>query len=339
MQRKVQRVLAFVGVAALTVAAAACGGDSSDGSSASSDTATTIAPLGSDAPVSDPPATAERIVALDETAALSLLTLGIEPTIVLTTLSSEMFVPIAESLALETAPFSVAEPALEYLASLDADRIVAMGNPFVLGRLRDFEAIAPVTLIAVDGTWQDQLSKLADSFGVADRAVHLIGRVEEGLDELTAALAADGAAGSSVSVLTAQGDMVIATTGNSPSGSVLSALGFTRPAAQAEGSKGLPYVPLTLETLDAHDADALILPSGSLFSSAPITSSPLYPTLGAVKHGHVVEVAAEPWIVGGSAFATWWIAADLEAVFVADTTPATAADSAARWNQFTALTA
>lgn len=204
------------------------------------------------------PVSTERIVALDETAALNLLTLGIEPTVVLTSLSSDLFVPIAD--------------------------------------------------------------------------------VEAAIDELADALASDDDAGASISVMTVRGDMTIAATGNSPAGSVLTTLGFTRPAPQAQSGTGLPFTPLTLETLGEHDADVVVLPSGSLFSTDVITSSPLFPTLGAVARDRVYEVAAEPWIVGGSAFAAWWIADDLGQMFLDHELPAAASDAAERWQEFTALT-
>lgn len=283
------------------------------------------------------PVSTERIVALDETAALNLLTLGIEPTVVLTSLSSDLFLPIADELGLTIEPFLIAEPSMEFLAGLAPDRIVALGNPFVVGRLGEYQAIAPVTVVPVDGTWQEQVSALAADFDLADRADGLIADVEAAIDELADALASDDDAGASISVMTVRGDMTIAATGNSPAGSVLTTLGFTRPAPQAQSGTGLPFTPLTLETLGEHDADVVVLPSGSLFSTDVITSSPLFPTLGAVARDRVYEVAAEPWIVGGSAFAAWWIADDLGQMFLDHELPAAAADAAERWQEFTAL--
>ncbi len=283
------------------------------------------------------PVPAERIVALDETAALNLLTLGIEPTIVLTSLSSDMFVPIADALDLATEPFMIAEPSMEFLAGLEPDRIVALGNPFVTGRLGEYEAIAPVTVVPVDGTWEEQVTALAADFDVEDRARDVIAAVDTSIEELADAVTDDDI-GASISVVTARGDMTIAATGNSPAGDVLTAAGFTRPAPQAASGTGLPFTPLTLETLGDHDADVLMLPSGSLFATEAITSSPLYPRLGAVTSGRVYEVAAEPWVVGGSAFAAWWIASDLARVFLDGEVPAAPTDAALRWQEFIALT-
>jgi len=353
------RFAALVVTSAL-VALGACGGDddAADATTAApaptSTAATTVpvttaAPATTAPPATEPPATTaaptttepvttERIVALDETAALNLLTLGIEPAIVLTSLSSDMFVPIAESLGLETAPFMIAEPSMEYVAGLSPDRIVALGNPFVTGRLADYQAIAPVTVVPVDGSWEDQVTGLAAEFGVEDRAAALIGAVDTTITDLAAELGASDDAGASISVLTVRGDMTIAATGNSPAGSVLDAVGFTRPAPQVASGTGLPFTPLTLETLGDHDADVLMLAAGSLFSTEVISESPLFPTLAAVASGRVHEVAAEPWIVGGSAFATWWIASDLRATFLDGGQPATADDAPARWQEFAALT-
>lgn len=288
------------------------------------------------APTADPaPAGGERIVALDESAALNLLTLGIEPAITLTSLSSDLFTPIAEALGLETADYSVAAPSMEYLATLQPDRIVALANPFVTSRLADYEAIAPTTVIPVDGAWPEQVGALGAELGREEAAAEIVATVEADLAAVAADLDAAGRAGTSVSVITARGEMVIAATGAGPAGQVLSALGLTRPAAQDAGGEGLPFVPVSLETLADHDADVLALATGSLFDPAPIRESALYPTLSAVTAGSAYEVVAEPWIVGGSAFAAWWVGRDVAQVLLDGAAPATPADAAARWGEFT----
>ena len=155
-----------------------------DDTLATSDTDATsaTAPEGSAATptITSPPVapdkSAEKIVVHDETAALNMLTIGVRPDITLTSLSSEVFVPIAEELGLETAEFTVAEPNIEFLAALEPDRIIALGNPFVVSRLEVYETIAPTTVIPVEGDWQTQVTVLGEALGVQDEVREVITR-------------------------------------------------------------------------------------------------------------------------------------------------------------------
>ncbi len=336
---------------ALAIGAAACGGDTSDGDASgtatsppsSVETATTTETSSTTSETADSIADAaddqvhdETVVALDESAALNLISLGIIPDMTLTTLSSELFVPIAESMGLATSDFSIVQPSFEYLVSLKPDRIVALENPFVTNRLDSYTSIAPVVLIPVEASWQAQVAELGSAFDRDDAALEVIARVETKIDEIRDHLNTSGQSDLTVSVMTARGEMAIAATADGPAGAVLEALEIGRPAAQMVQSSELPFVNVPLETMGDHDADIIILGTGAddLFNSEWIRSAAVFPSLSAVAEGAVYDVAAEPWIVGGSAFGAWWIASDIDAIVTDTTTPAPPAKALDRWNAF-----
>jgi iron complex transport system substrate-binding protein len=276
----------------------------------------------------------ETLVALDENAALNLLSLGIEPDLVLTSLESATFAVLADELGLETAEFVVAEPSFEYLATLEADRFVALANPFIVERAAEYEAIAPLVTAPLVATWQDQVGSFADAFALPETGASLIASVEGDIAATATEIAAADGGGQTVSLLSARVGTILAAAPESPSASVLAAVGLAQPAAQGGAdSGGLPFIPLSGEQLADHDADHLLLGAGEVFDLTPLTSSPLYAALDAVGRGDVDEVVGEIWLVGGSAFAAWWMAEDLRSI-VAGEPAGTATDVVARWSSF-----
>jgi iron complex transport system substrate-binding protein len=288
-----------------------------------------------------------RVVALDELTALGLISIGVFPDVVLTTLGSETFPLLVGELdalaaaatpasgAIEVVPFTIAEPSLEQLAGLGAEVLVGVANPNITGRIADYEAIAPIVLTPLEATWQEQLLVLADEFGVRPRAARVIDALAERTASVADTIEATDA-GVGISVLTARVGTVIAVNASGAVGALLADVGATRPAAQEiEGAPGIPFVPVDPEQLAQHDADIVLLPTGEVFDITPITDSPLFASLSAVGAGSVYEVVGDHWVLGGSAFGTWWMLADLDSI-IGGGEPATIDGAVARWSEFLA---
>ncbi|MEM7143371.1 MAG: ABC transporter substrate-binding protein, partial [Actinomycetota bacterium] len=297
--------------------------------------ATTVAPTTAAPETTAPEADERTIIALDEQAALHLLSLGITPTTVLTTLSSEVFAALNGQLGIDTVEFIIAEPSFELLASLSPDLLVGIANPFLVQRADEYEAIAPLAVAPLDGTWQEQLRAIAGDVDAAERADAVIAAIEDvqfGANEI---LGDAGATGTSVSVMTVRLGNVLAVTSGGATGRVLTDAGLARPDAQAvEGSPGIPFVPVAEENLGDHDADLVLVASGGAFDLQPLLDSPIYAQLDAVERGDTYEVVGDAWVLGGTALATYWVLTDLVRLLVDDRPPATLDDAAEQWADF-----
>lgn len=289
-------------------------------------------------PVTTEPADDRRVVALDELTALSLVSIGVTPDIVLTTLDSEAFAAVSDTIDAEVVDFDVAEPSIEQLASFEADLLVGLANPNISNRVADYEAVAPTVLAPLEATWQEQLQVLAAEFDATERADAVITTVAERTADVASSVDAE-APGLSVSVLTGRVGAVLAVNASGAVGTLLSEVGVTRPEPQlAPGAPGIPFVPVAGEQLTAHDADVLLLAVGEVFDVSPITGSPLYSGMDAVASGAVHEVVGDHWVLGGSGFASWWMLADVEALLAGDE-PATIDETSAQWAEFLEATA
>ncbi|MEM9746704.1 MAG: ABC transporter substrate-binding protein [Actinomycetota bacterium] len=373
--RPTRRRAVLAGLLAFSIGVSACGSDETDQSgtpetSPATDATTEATDAPADTPVDTPadttpetesppstdaPTTAteapddaddpadevveERaIVALDEQVAIQLLSVGIRPTMVLTTLSSEVFAALNADEGLETVDFIIAEPSFEVIAGLAPDVLVGIASPFITDRTDEYEAIAPLILAPLDATWQEQLELIADEFGVTDRAASVIGAVDALTAETAATIDGAGGAGTSVSVLTVRLGNTLAVTAGGATGQVLADAGLTRPEPQlASGAPGVPFVPVSEENLVDHDADIVVTASGAVFDLQPLLESPVYGQLSAVQGGTSFEVVGDLWVLGGTGLATAWVLEDLRALLVDGGTPATLDDTVDRWAEFLAL--
>ncbi|MEM9514189.1 MAG: ABC transporter substrate-binding protein [Actinomycetota bacterium] len=358
------RMLAIGATCAVVLALAACGDDDDTASSTSAQSPTTVAatapstseapttsatptsaPPDTDVPTTAAPTTTEAIaddrtiVALDEQTAFALLSIGVTPAHVLTTLNSETFAALNSDLGIPTTEFVIAEPSFEVVAGLDPDLLVGIENPFLVERASEYEQIAPLVTTPLDASWEEQLQVLAVDFEATDRAASVIAAVDAFEADTAQALADQGAAGSSVSVMTVRLGNILAVNASGATGEILTAVDLTRPAAQlAEGPPGIPFVPVSPETVGEHDADLLVLGQGVNFDVAPLVDSPIYGQLGAVQNGAVADVVGDAWILGGTGFATYWVLQDLVDILVDGGAPAGFDDTSARWTSFLELT-
>ncbi|MEM9464952.1 MAG: ABC transporter substrate-binding protein [Actinomycetota bacterium] len=362
----------------LALGASACGGGDDDaGSASSSDTATesasssssasTAATEAEDEPADDEPADGSAedddpdvveddpepaepedeaepaddgrmIVTLDETAAFALLSLGIEPDMVLTTLTSEPFAAINAELGVPTTDFVIAEPSFEILAGLAPDLIVGIGSPFVTQSVAEYEQIAPTFVIPVDLGWQDQLRALAEEMDTVDRAEAVIAAVDGLQTDVAAQIAAAGADGTTVSLLTVRVGNVLAADSAGSTGSILAAVGLDRPETQqAAGPDGVPFIFLSDEQVPLQDADLLLLGEAEIFDLTPLLESPVYDQLSAVQNDSVHRVVGDPWMLGGTGLATYWVLNDLLGLLVTGEPVATLDSATEVWAGFLEL--
>lgn len=290
-----------------------------------------------DAAAADPADDGRTIVALDETAATGLLSLGIWPDHVLTTLTQETFAAINTDLGIPTTEFMIAEPSFEVLAGLAPDLIVSIASPFVVEIVDQYEQIAPTVVIPIDVSWQEQLTFLAEGVG-SDRAPAVIDAVDAFEADTTAAIAAAGADGTTVSLLTVRIGNVIAADAEGSAGSLIAAAGLSRPEAQqVAGPNGTPFLFLSEEVIGDHDADVLLLAEGVIFDLQPLLDSPVYAGFESVQNDAVQRVVADAWLVGGTGFAAFWALSDMQAIFAEGGSGATLADTADRWAAFLEL--
>ncbi|MEM8708773.1 MAG: ABC transporter substrate-binding protein [Actinomycetota bacterium] len=349
-RRRAARTLALAVVACLL--AAGCGSDApEDDATSGSTTVTDPTTPTTTAPPTTTVAEAEAeteteaeadarptIVALDETVAVAMLSLGIEPDHVLTTLSSETFAVLNKQLAIPTTDFVIAEPSFELLAGLRPELIVGIASPFVTQSIDEYERLAPTVVVPIDLSWQEQLRSLAADLDAGTRAEQVIRAIDELQGATTDALADAGATGRSVSLLTVRVGNVLAADGTGSSGSLLTAVGLDRPATQREpGPNGVPFLFLSNEAVAEQNADVLLLAEATVFDLEPLLDSPVYAELPVVQAGAVHRVVGDAWMVGGTGFAAFWLLQDLEAIFVDDDPVGTLADTPARWRAFLEL--
>ncbi len=299
-----------------------------------SEVSTTAAPTTTEAVADD-----RTIVALDEQTAFALLSIGVTPDHVLTTLNSETFAALNADLGIPTTEFVIAEPSFEVVAGLSPDLLVGVENPFLVERASEYEQIAPLVTVPLDASWEEQLQALAADFDADDQAAAVIAAVDGFAAQTAQALADAGAAGPSVSVMTVRLGNILAITASGATGEILSGVGLTRPAPQlAEGPPGIPFVQVSPETIGEHDADLLVLAQGVNFDLAPLVDSPIYGQLAAVQNDAVAEAVGDTWVLGGTGFATYWVLQDLVDILVDGGAPAGFDDTSARWASFLELT-
>ncbi|MEM9518994.1 MAG: ABC transporter substrate-binding protein [Actinomycetota bacterium] len=326
-------------LAALLLVVSACAGSDDDtatpGDAEPASTQASADGADTDAGDTDARNDGRTIIALDETAAIGMLTLGITPDTVLTTLTSETFAAINADLGIATTDFVIAEPSFELLAGLTPDLIVGIGSPFVTQSVDEYEQIAPTTVIPIDVSWQEQLTVLADALDATERADAVIRAVDTYANETADAIADAGQAGTSVSLLTVRVGNVLAADGAGSTGSLLAAAGLTRPAPQqAAGPGGTPFLFISEETVVEHDADVILLAEAAVFDLQPLLDSPVYAQLGAVQSGDVHIVVGDAWMVGGTGFAAYWALSDMQTIFVDGAPVATLDDTPQRWAAF-----
>jgi iron complex transport system substrate-binding protein len=272
------------------------------------------------------------VVALDDFAALAALAVGVTPDLAFDAFGYESTRAVLADVGVATAPYG-AEVNLERVVAARPDVIVGVSLPTTAAVEEQLDAVAPTTVVDYTATWEEQLDQVAAALGREQEAAALTARLREDTAALAADLEAAGLRGAVVSVL---GDNQgwFAPPSGSGVGSVLTAVGLARPAAQeAATDPTSPFVTFSPERLTDHDGDQLFLFGGGPYTTGAMEGSPLFGQLRAVQEGAVHEVSGEVWL-STSPFGVDWVLRDLRATLLEGAPAATAADAAARYRAF-----
>jgi iron complex transport system substrate-binding protein len=303
-----------VGLLSLSILAAACGDESNAGDTT-------------------PPTESRRVVALDEFAGLAALSVGIEPVQIDTVFGYATASEVFDHLGVATGTAGRDGVDLEAVAALTPTEIIGVSIPTTASAESNLDEIAPTTVIEYTATWQDQLRTVGEALGRVDEAEEVIARVEASVATLKTDLTSAGLDGTSVSILGYR-DGLFALSRTGTVGSLLDQLGLGRPAPQDIDTEPTnPFVPMSAEQLTDHDADVVIVLSGTAYPTEALTASPLWNTLHAVKTDSIALVAAEPWF-SANAYGVSWIVDDLRAVLLGEGDVGTDADAVERWTTF-----
>lgn len=279
------------------------------------------------------------IVALDEPAALNMLSIGITPDVVFDSWRTTVPRAILEAAGIEIATTSSFYPELEEVAAFEPDLIVGTAAEGFTESGPTYATIAPlIGALYNEADGGQIIEAYGEYFDRADDAA----RVSDALDTLaeeTAATQPDG--GTSISVLMswAQDNMPLYMDAANSLHGTIDVAGFTRPPLQdevpAEGSAFGGWTVFSPEQLPAQDADVLAIAVAAQYNLEGITEMPLYPSLTAVTSERSLVVDGDLWS-GGAAFYTYWALRDLATIATGDDTPGTVDDGTDRWNDYLA---
>lgn len=275
------------------------------------------------------------VVALDEFAGLSALSLGVKPASVFLTFSYASAKAVFDFAGVPTTAAAPDGVNLESVVALKPSAIIGVSIPTTAAVQDKLNAIAPTTVLEYTASWQEQLRATGAAIGRQDAAEAINARIERTITALKDELASAGKAGQTVSVIGALGSDAFALSRTGSVGSLIEQLGLRRPPAQDVATEATnPFIPISAERLEDHNADLIFLLSGGAYAADALTGSALWPTLGAVKAQQVISVVAELWF-SSNAFGIDWIARDVRAALLADGAIATDADVVSRWQAFT----
>jgi len=289
------RLSLVAGLAAVTLAVAACG---SEGSEAGADTAETRTVTDATGAEVEVPAEPERVATLHYAATQPVMDLGVTP--VGQGVFEEGIVPADWQAELEDVPVvtdDATQPVLEDVAEVEPDLILAPNvvEEEILDQLKD---IAPVYVFTLRGgdraNWAQRTEEIADALGVPEKAEALAADFEERQSQI-AETYADVIEGTTVGVIGAYEENNFYAWGeDNMQGTILTPLGFTWSAqenAVVEGEEE-PEATVSFEKIGSTvgDADVLFLDSDLRGEVNPFMASlqktKLYQSLPAVKAGH-----------------------------------------------------
>lgn len=320
-------------VTALILLSVACGGGDDSGDSTGGEGS----PGGSHvvshaAGRTEVPTEIGRLVALDQPAALNAIALGVEPAVVYAGFQSQPALDeILASYDITPEPLSLASPSFEAVAGARPDLVLGSGHPGTIASYDTYSEIAPTVVVPFAADWRRQLDVTAQALGRGEDADRLVAQVDQRIDELRAAFAERGVAGTTVSVVGSIRDQPFAFPRSGLAGRLLDDLGLARPAAQdVDVAADQGFVLFSPERLTEHDADVLVTVADAAYDTDQvITTSPLYDGLHAVRADRVFRASADMWL-GALPFAAVWIVEDLATILLHDDQPDTT-NALERW--------
>ncbi|WP_158573749.1 ABC transporter substrate-binding protein [Micromonospora craniellae] len=287
------------------------------------------------------PVAPERIVALDENAALNLLMLGMKPQVTYNAWGSDVAVKILQEAGVEVRPMTGGgrRPAVEDVANIEPDLIVVTAVAGSEQELAPFGDVAPTLRAPYMEPWRELVSaygRYFDKGAASDKVIEVL----TSMTKEVATKHADRPKSLSVLLGAVRGDSVMVTDSSNSLSTVIAESGFTRPAgeekAAPEGQSYGGWVMLSPEQIPQHDADIVAVPKATYYDEKIVTRQPLFQALPAVKQGRAPIVNGDMW-TGGYGFAVYWVLVDLAAFASGSIVVGTEADAAQRWKQFQSL--
>lgn len=285
----------------------------------------------------------QKLLALDEFAALNALTLGVKPDTVFATLQSQAAKEILQSEGVEVIdkPTFFESPDVEQIAAVDPDRILLSDVGSLTSITAQANEIAPTTVLAYAAPWREVLNTAATALGRESEAREIVSRLETKFAEVSGTVEAQP---QTLSVLVGFSGGIYTVIPQSPMSSIIEEAGFRRPQAELDAkigpNTGVATSSVSGEEVGQHAADAMVVTSGNIYDGALVHANPLFNGIPAVQAGRTADVSGELWF-GSYPFAVYWILEDLEAL--ADRTLtgaelqgriASDADAVTRWKAF-----
>ena len=312
-------------------------GASACSSSAESDTAFATRSVTHELGTVEVPASPQRILALDEYAGLSALALGVKPTVVYSTLRSDVAKSILREQGVEVLdkPTFFANPAVEEIASVEPDEIL-MSNAGPLPSLfAQINAVAPTLVLPYSAPWRDVLEQAGAQLDRGSEATAMIGKLESGLEDVKSA-----AAGQSLAILLGYSGNLFTVPPTTPISTLVTEAGFTRPASEINAANNQDtgtISPVSPELLPEHAAQTVAVLSGQQYDASIVRNTPLFDNL-TPDPAHALDVSGDLWF-GSHPFAIYWIIQDLDGIAhgKGQNSIGTLDSADARWAAFSAL--
>lgn len=270
------------------------------------------------------PANPQRVVVLDGPVLDACIALGVKPVGAVTAVGDQPFPAYLGSATEGVGNVgTISEPDLEAILALQPDLILSL-----LARHEDIyeslSAIAPTVLSPHFATdWREGFLLFADCLNRHDATSAVVDRFDAAVAEVSSAMAPSPAE-TTVSVIRVFDDIVRQYQASSFSGTVLEAIGLSRPAQQ-QGT-GDTWTELSPERIRDVDAEYLFI---TLWSGATVeqltafTDNPLWQALPVVQAGRVYTVPDEYWMTAIGYLAADLIVADVKKYIVEGEPPAT----------------
>lgn len=320
---------------AMVAATALVGCSSSPGNPGDGAAASETRTVTSEAGTTEVPVNPQQIVALDEPAALNMLSIGITPDVVFDSWRTTVPRAVLTEEGVEIVSTTEFYPDLEEVAALEPDLIVATAAEGFTESAPDYGSVAPVIGALYAAPSEEIIAAYGEYFEREDEAAAVANALAALTEEVAASQPAEPL---SLSVLMswAQDNMPLFMDSENSLHDSIRRAGFTRPAPQdavlEDGSALGGWTPFSPEDLAEHDADVVAVAVALQYNLEGITEMPLYPSLQAVRDDRAVVVDGDLWS-SGAAFYGYWVLRDLQAILAGDA-PGTESDGRQRWADF-----
>lgn len=284
------------------------------------------------------PLSPQRIIALDEYAAMNLLAFNIEAMEVggayKSLISHEILADYDIPVLGQDDAFTVN---LEAIAASKPDLIVVTAESAFVSATEALSDIAPTVVIPYPSPWRDVITATGQVFGQEDRAKQIITALEARISDIKATL---GDEPLSLSIMGETYGTTFSISPLAPVSAIVSEAGFSRPAAQIDGTPAAGYeaiIPLSFELIGEHDADVVAVLQSVYYDASVVTEVETYQQLPAVLAGNDVQINGDMWF-GNHPFAAFWVLEDLAAMANGDhTLVGTMSDARTRWAAYLEL--